>query len=257
MADAKKEAPPPTGLLAQASELWSAYNGAFAWCAAITISCALGGVMGGIRSGNSLVRGLEGRIGLGMPRGASRTRFAAAFGAGSISEGAAVAAISAAPAAGAAALAAPQAVVGLGLWRIACRADYACFRGPVQGTPPNAYLAATAANGAAPRGALPALGRAWRLAWPEVKVPMWPCSRRPARLRCCNRCLSTPAAWPASERPVAYRRFAAALPARPDKCLPPHSALGILLQDAAAVSHRRSGRDRHRGDADPPRRRLL
>ena len=71
MADAKKVvAPPPTGLLAQASELWSAYNGAFAWCAAITISCALGGVMGGIRnSGNSLVRCLEGRM---WPRHAAR-----------------------------------------------------------------------------------------------------------------------------------------------------------------------------------------
>ena len=45
---------------------------------------------------------------LGAPRGASRTRFAAAFAAGSISKGAAVAASSAAPAAGAAALAAPQ-----------------------------------------------------------------------------------------------------------------------------------------------------
>jgi hypothetical protein len=57
MADVEKQAAPPTGLVAQAQELWNAYNGAFAWCAAITISCALGGVMGGIRnSGSSMVR---------------------------------------------------------------------------------------------------------------------------------------------------------------------------------------------------------
>lgn len=58
MADAEKgnaEAP-PQGLVQQITTFWNAYNGVFAWCAAITISCALGGVMGGIRNAPSVVR---------------------------------------------------------------------------------------------------------------------------------------------------------------------------------------------------------
>ena len=51
MEDSKALAPEPKkGLMGQVSDFWLAYNGYFAWCAAITISCALGGVMGGIRS---------------------------------------------------------------------------------------------------------------------------------------------------------------------------------------------------------------
>ena len=48
----KKGTPPPPGLMQQLSEAWATYNGAFAWIAAITISCALGGVMGGIGNGS-------------------------------------------------------------------------------------------------------------------------------------------------------------------------------------------------------------
>ena len=249
----------------QASQAWAAYNGAFAWIAAITISCALGGVMGGIGNGADFTVCPSCSAWPRQTRDFSRVCCPSHW---------------------------LDLAIGWIAGRSACALCFRCLhvRGSLsshtltvrsaQAGPPTAFLAANKDNGAT---AVPSVwsfprqrrrARRPRVFWGHMRplrLPRHcgPALSRPARApaRSPRRCCST-AAGPAFDaaqhaEPVGllccHTPYAAGflLPPRPDAFAAKLSALGLLFLDSLAVTHRGVRHDRHRRDADAPRWRLL